>query len=119
MNGKTIKNADLKNLIDSLHLTASDFARELGIAKSNLSEMINNKRTISKGVMTKIKQRYPQVNMSWLVTGEGEMFSNKEPKEDATTAALSDCRRENAELQNEINRLKAELYDLYKHRIND
>ena len=119
MTGKTFKNADLKNLIDALHLTAAEFSREIDVPKSNLSEMMNNKRALSKGVMLKIKKRYPQVNMSWLVTGDGEMFSKRELVDPDSQSAISDCEREKRELQNEINRLKAELYDLYKRQLND
>jgi plasmid maintenance system antidote protein VapI len=119
MTGENQKNADLKTLIDSLHLTASEFSREINVPKSNLSEMMNNKRALSKGVMLKIKARYPQVNMSWMVTGEGEMFSKKEPAMTQESAALLDCRRERQELENEVNRLKAELYDLYKQQLHD
>lgn len=123
MAGETIKNADLKTLIQSLGLSATEFSRAIQVPKSNLSEMISNKRSISKGVMLKIRKKYPQVSMSWLITGEGEMFLNRELKTQndngAPIASLKECRDRNAELERQVKELKAEIYDLQKLLLHD
>ncbi len=53
----------------------SEFSNILGISQQNLSNYENDKRNIPDKV--KIKLQQIDVNISWLLTGEGNMFINR------------------------------------------
>ncbi len=55
----------------------ADFASEMGKTRSVISEMINGKRVISEQFVQDIANKYPQLNMDWLLTGEGEMIKSE------------------------------------------
>lgn len=64
----------LKKLIKALNLNQSSFARSLGMTQPNISRMVAGSSNISVEVLNRIKDRYKQVNLHWLLAGEGEMF---------------------------------------------
>ena len=57
-------------------LSAGEFASEVGIGKSQLSEVISGKRKVSEKYILKILSRFPQFSEEWLRYGQGEMLSN-------------------------------------------
>lgn len=64
----------LKKLIKVLNLNQSSFAKSLGLTQPNISRMVSGSSNISVEVLNRIKDRYRQVNLHWLLAGEGEMF---------------------------------------------
>ena len=65
----------LKEFIARLGISVSTFADNCGIPRPTLSQLLNGRnRKISNEVLEKIHRAYPQVNMSWLMFGEGDMF---------------------------------------------
>ncbi len=53
--------------------TDADFADFLSINRSNFSQMIQGKRSIGDSILNKISVQ-ADINKSWLLTGEGDMF---------------------------------------------
>lgn|SRR3989338_8263719 len=51
-------------------LTASSFADEIGIKRSNLSHVLSGRNKPSLDFLAKIITHFPNVNASWLITGE-------------------------------------------------
>lgn len=54
----------------------TDFANIIGKSKSQMSEMINGKRSISEQTVHIIASKFPDLNIDWLLYGEGEMIKN-------------------------------------------
>lgn len=54
----------------------ADFAKECGIGVVQLSEIVSGKRRVSEYYVNKILTRFPEINRSWLVNGNGEMLKN-------------------------------------------
>lgn len=69
--------ARLKKLIKELKINQLGFAKDLGVAQSNISKMMNGERQISIEVLSRISNRY-NVNLHWLITGNGNMFLGDE-----------------------------------------
>ena len=74
-------NERLKMLINYLTVNLlvksnADFASKVDIAKSQLSEILGNKRKMPKNLVNKIHTAFPDVNINWLTEGQGEMFGN-------------------------------------------
>lgn len=69
-----MKQHRLKVLADAFGFSVSQFEREVGVGVSTFSKAIQRNSAINKGIVLMIKDRYPEVNGDWLLTGEGSMF---------------------------------------------
>lgn len=72
-------NERLKIFINSLIVnlrvkSQADFASKIGIARSQLSEILSEKRKVTESLVNKIHSSYPYLNKEWLTNGEGEMM---------------------------------------------
>lgn len=56
-----------------------DFASFMGEKPSTTSGWVSGKRGIGKSVIDKITDKLPQINPTWLLTGEGDMEVGKSP----------------------------------------
>ena len=66
----------IEQLITIKKLTASQFSEEIGVQRSSLSHVLSGRNKPSLDFMLKIKNRYPEINLNWLLLGEGEMIEN-------------------------------------------
>lgn len=65
----------LEEVIKWTGLSTHAFAMELGLKRSeNLYRVRREKNGVSRKLAETIVLRYPEVNMLWLFTGEGQMF---------------------------------------------
>jgi transcriptional regulator with XRE-family HTH domain len=67
-------------LIRALNYTAAQFADEIGVQKSGISHIISGRNNPSLDFVQKILQRFPEVNMEWLITGKGSMIKGETQK---------------------------------------
>ena len=89
-------------LCDALGISRRQFSKSVGQSAAYLG---NLKDDITVGVVKNILAAYPQVNMVWLVKGEGEMFIQEPLKEDLSGYIM----QENKELKKENKELYAEV----------
>ena len=54
----------------------ADLARILGISRGEMSNVISGKRPVSKRIVNNMSTHFPEVNITWLLTGEGEMLKD-------------------------------------------
>lgn len=66
-------NQRLKFFVDSLHVSTTEFATEIGTSQSAMSAILLGQRPLSRGMTARIKAHYPKLNVAWLQTGEGDM----------------------------------------------
>ncbi|MDR1128121.1 MAG: helix-turn-helix domain-containing protein [Treponema sp.] len=93
----------LKIIRETIGANQSEFARTLGFASSFISGIERNKKDVSRELLQKLLQIY-QVNINWLLSGEGEMFlgnPERSPKilEKLSLGAIIDQRLEKIEAQ--------------------
>jgi transcriptional regulator with XRE-family HTH domain len=67
------QSARLKELLFRLNLNQQAFAEKLGVSQSAVSQVLRDKTKLSFDTLQKIADVY-QVNLNWLVAGQGEMF---------------------------------------------
>lgn len=73
----------LENLINYLSLNGKQFATSIGLDRPDrIYHVIQGRNRISPDLAKRILQKYPEVNSSWLLTGEGEMLKNTITDED-------------------------------------
>lgn len=61
----------------SKQLTQKEFSEQINFSRSSLSEIESGTRCLNLGLIEAIKAAYPDINMDWLLTGEGEMLKNQ------------------------------------------
>lgn len=70
----------IAQIIKEEEMTAVQFAKETGIQQASLSHILNGRNNPSLEAIKKIHQRFPEINLDWLLYGEGTMRADS-PKE--------------------------------------
>lgn len=60
-------------LMKKQNMTQKEFANELCIAEGTLSSIFSGRTKPSNNIVYSIHERFPEVSISWLMFGEGEM----------------------------------------------
>ena len=63
----------LNQFIDSLDISKTEFSRETGLNYAHMHRIINGDGDPGFDTCSKISEAYPQLSMTWLITGIGEM----------------------------------------------
>lgn len=61
----------IKKIMDNNNLSSAQFADKIGVTRSSLSHVLSGRNNASLDYVLKIIQTFPQINSSWLLTGEG------------------------------------------------
>ncbi len=64
----------IEQVIQSLNLTARQFAAEIRVQPGTISNMMAGRNNPSLEVMKRIMERYPTLNPEWLILGNGDMW---------------------------------------------
>ncbi len=71
----------IKAVISELGLNAAQFAKSIGVHPTQIYDLQTGKtKAISPAMADKIISTYPEFTKAWLLTGEGDMYANNEPK---------------------------------------
>lgn len=62
-------------LLQAKNITARQFAEEIGIQPSGMSHILSGRNNPSLDFVMKVIKRWPEVNINWLMFGQGEMFA--------------------------------------------
>ena len=68
----------LMQFIKFAGLSARQFDLSIGASNGYTLRMVKNNASIGSDVIENILKVYPQLNVVWLITGEGEMLKKKE-----------------------------------------
>lgn len=67
----------IQRILDYYQITASEFAKIIGVNASGISHILGGNRThLSTDTIIKLSQKFPEINLDWLILGKGEMISN-------------------------------------------
>jgi len=74
-------NADyhrIKQIMENLHfLSDRKFAEAIGVSPQNFYDLKSGKtKKVSQSVISKIIETYPQFNVHWVMSGEGDMLKS-------------------------------------------
>lgn len=64
----------LIKVITTEGMTAKDFAARIDVGQGTISNIASGRNKPSLEVMQKVLQKFPRVNPSWLILGQGEMY---------------------------------------------
>jgi transcriptional regulator with XRE-family HTH domain len=64
----------IKELIETLQLTNSDFAKKAKLNPATVSHILSGRNKASLQVIENIKETFTDVNIDYLITGQGSLF---------------------------------------------
>lgn len=89
----------IRLILKANNLTASEFADKVGVNRASLSHVLSGRNKPSHDFLSKIINEFPNVNASWLVTGETREGSfeggrsEEESKPETVTVSLSSSKK--------------------------
>lgn len=70
----------LTRLLNHFEQTASSFSDTIGVQRSSLSHLLSGRNKPSLDLIMKIHERFPEVNLYWLLKGEKPFLCDEEIK---------------------------------------
>jgi transcriptional regulator with XRE-family HTH domain len=101
----------LRLFLDNLGIEQQEFANTLGISQQVISNALNGRTKYPKSdFLIQLIEGYPQFNIYWLLTGEGEMFTTTNNSNFSTENKV--LKLENTELRNELIKAQNRIIEL-------
>lgn len=69
----------IRKIIEYEQLNASQFSKKVNINTAVLSHILNGRNNVSLDVVMKIIENCPNINLEWLMTGNGDMIKDSAP----------------------------------------
>ena len=70
----------VKSIMKYYGLSQSDLARKVSLTTGQVHDYLTGRiKNITKANALKFTEAYPELNINWLQTGEGQMFSSEPP----------------------------------------
>ncbi len=87
----------LIQFISHIGMSARQFDISIGASNGYTLRMKKNQASVGSDVIETILKVYPQLNVAWLITGEGEMIKSTEPPETLEYENLPKLKKEEIE----------------------
>ena len=81
-------NTRLEQFLAAENISQAEFADTIGVARASVSHIIAGRNKPSFDFITGMMQRYPKLNMEWLLVGKGKMY--KDPQVSPALASSVD-----------------------------
>lgn len=78
----------IKIWIESKGLKSSSFADKIGVNRATISHILSGRNKPSIDFLHKLISSFPDLNLNWIVSGEGFMYINDERKESIQTKKI-------------------------------
>ena len=69
----------LQEILDYYGVSATAFSEEINFNRSTISHLLSGRNKPSLEFVMKVLQKYPEVELYWLLNGKGEFPSEKKP----------------------------------------
>jgi len=66
--------ARLQSFIDDISLTQKAMSKEVGVEQGYFNQIVKGHKKISSTVILSLAKRFTNLNLRWLLTGEGTMY---------------------------------------------
>lgn len=96
----------LKHLLDSKNLSIAQFGKKIGVSRDTLNKMFAKGSDPKLHLLQKCLELYPNLNIEWLIMGNGEMWKIAEEK---TSLLEEEIKEVKLELKRINERLEKEL----------
>ena len=72
----------IRSIMQSMRLSQQDFANRLGISAASLSSIFTGRTNPTNNHVMAVHRAFPEININWLMFGEGEMMAAVAPGEE-------------------------------------
>ena len=72
-------NTRLKKILDYYNLSASAFAEKVSVQRSSISHILSGRNKPSLEFITKVVNAFPDIELLWLLSGDGEFLKSSAP----------------------------------------
>ncbi|BDS12362.1 helix-turn-helix domain-containing protein [Aureispira anguillae] len=104
-----------EELLNKLKTNGTKLSKELSVSQTAISRVLNGSTLPSSKILIPLVDKYPRVNLTWLLIGKGEMFVHENPVDKDYLDRLADSlERENHLLRDRIDFLAEELEAIRK-----
>lgn len=69
----------IKLIMEQTKLSQQDFATKLGVSPASLSSIFTGRTNPTNNHVQAVHRAFPNVNVNWLLFGEGEMYVSSQP----------------------------------------
>ena len=76
----------IQQIMSRMQMKQNEFASALGISPSSLSSILNGHTSPTNNTVQAIHRRFPEISITWLMFGEGEMMPEGRNGQDVTVA---------------------------------
>lgn len=97
----------LKQYIEAKGVSYYAFENSIDVSRGSISKAVKDSKSIGSNVLEKILSVYPDLNPSWLLTGEGDMFND-----DAEVVKTDTVKTYRLKTDRNIESQQIPLYDL-------
>lgn len=73
----------IKQLMDSQHMNQQTFAKFLDTSPATLSSILSERTRPTLAIVDAIRSKFENINLTWLLYGQGEMFNTYEQEDGA------------------------------------
>lgn len=73
-------NDRISKIIEYSELSFSEFADEVDVQRSSISHITSGRNKPSLDLLIKVKDRFPELQWEWMITGKGDMLKKEEPE---------------------------------------
>ena len=81
----------LKEFMTVEGITSTQLADNIGVKRPNFSQILTGRsKKISTEIVAKLHKVYPELSMNWLISGEGEMYIQRQQKNEKGITSLFD-----------------------------
>jgi len=112
----------LRAFISHLNITQQAFAQRLAITKGYLNDVVNGRKGIGVEIIINTAKEYPELNLRWLITGEGFMLELEKmyvlPPDELPSGVEEGVKIEYLKREGELERIKR-LLNEHEQRLRD
>ncbi|WP_159517277.1 helix-turn-helix domain-containing protein [Sunxiuqinia indica] len=73
-------NTRIKRFMDHQGITSSELADSIGVQRSNVTHVLHGRNKPSFQFISKMLEKYPEINAKWLIMGDGDMLEPGAPQ---------------------------------------
>ena len=105
----------LNQFILILDISQNAFAQSIKVSRGFLNDVLNGRKGLGGTPLINVAKAYNQLNIRWLLTGEGEMFELEkiytQPPDELPSGVAEGVRIEYLKKEGELERIKRLLHE--------
>jgi plasmid maintenance system antidote protein VapI len=91
----------IENVMAHYDLSPATFADTIGVQRSSISHLLKGRNKPSLDFILKVKTAFPEININWLIFGQGNLVDDEHQEKEKTMSPPSPTKRLDAVALNE------------------